>query len=282
MENNIQIFNNKKFGSIRIVDMNGEPWFVGKDVAEKLGYAKPQNAISAHVDKEDKTTALIQGTGSNYKSNAVIVNESGLYSLILSSKLPTAKEFKHWVTSDILPSIRKHEMYITPQKTEEILNDPDVLIAALTTLKEEREKRKALEVENAKQKKTIAYQKKAISGQKQLITTMQPKASYYDLVLKTKNAVSITQIAKDYGMSAVKFNKLLHELKVQYKTNNCWVLYQDYADKGYTKTNTYVVVKGTSVMHTYWTQAGRLFLYNLLKNKCNIVPIMEKEQESGE
>lgn len=277
MENNIQIFNNKKFGSIRIVDVNSEPWFVGKDVAEKLGYAKPQNAIAAHVDDEDKTTALIQGTGSNYKSNAVIVNESGLYSLILSSKLPTAKEFKHWVTSDILPSIRKHEMYITPQKTEEILNDPDVLIAALTTLKEEREKRKALEVENAKQKKTIAHQKKAISGQKQLITTMKPKANYCDLVLKAKNAVSITQIAKDYGMSAVKFNKLLHELKIQYKTNNCWVLYQDYADKGYTKTNTYVVIKGTSVMHTYWTQAGRLFLYNLLKNKCDIVPIMEKE-----
>lgn len=277
MENNIQIFNNKKFGSIRIVDVNSEPWFVGKDVAEKLGYAKPQNAIAAHVDDEDKTTALIQGTGSNYKSNAVIVNESGLYSLILSSKLPTAKEFKHWVTSDILPSIRKHEMYITPQKTEEILNDPDVLIAALTTLKEEREKRKALEVENAKQKKTIAHQKKAISGQKQLITTMKPKANYCDLVLKAKNAVSITQIVKDYGMSAVKFNKLLHELKIQYKTNNCWVLYQDYADKGYTKTNTYVVIKGTSVMHTYWTQAGRLFLYNLLKNKCDIVPIMEKE-----
>lgn len=282
MENNIQIFNSKKFGSIRIVDINSEPWFVGKDVAEKLGYAKPQNAIAAHVDDEDKTTALIQGTGSNYKSNAVIVNESGLYSLIISSKLPTAKEFKHWVTSDILPSIRKHEMYITPQKTKEILNDPDVLIAALTTLKEEREKRKALEVENAKQKKTIAHQKKAISGQKQLITTMKPKANYCDLVLKAKNAVSITQIAKDYGMSAVKFNKLLHELKVQYKTNNCWVLYQDYADKGYTKTNTYVVIKGTSVMHTYWTQAGRLFLYNLLKNKCDIVPIMEKEQESGE
>lgn len=277
MENNIQIFNSKKFGSIRIVDINSEPWFVGKDVAEKLGYAKPQNAIAAHVDDEDKTTALIQGTSSNYKSNAVIVNESGLYSLILSSKLPTAKEFKHWVTSDILPSIRKHEMYITPQKTEEILNNPDVLIAALTTLKEEREKRKALEVENAKQKKTIAHQKKAISGQKQLITTMKPKANYCDLVLKAKNAVSITQIAKDYGMSAVKFNKLLHKLKVQYKTNNCWVLYQDYADKGYTKTNTYVVIKGTSVMHTYWTQAGRLFLYNLLKNKCDIVPIMEKE-----
>lgn len=186
------------------------------------------------------------------------------------------------MTKDVLPSIRKHEMYITPQKTEEILNDPDVLIAALTTLKEEREKRKALEVENEKQKKTIAYQKKAISGQKQLITTMKPKVSYCDLVLKTQNAVPITQIAKDYGMSAVKFNNLLHELKVQYKTNNCWVLYQDYADKGYTKTNTYVVVKGMSVMHTYWTQAGRLFLYNLLKNKCNIVPIMEKEQESGE
>ena len=112
MTNEIKIFENEEFGSVRTMEINGEPYFVGKDVATILGYAKPENAIANHVDDEDKTTTLIQGTGSNYKSNAVIINESGLYSLILSSKLPKAKEFKHWVTSEILPSIRKTGGYI--------------------------------------------------------------------------------------------------------------------------------------------------------------------------
>lgn len=112
MENAIKIFENEEFGSVRTMEINGEPYFVGKDVATILGYVKPENAIANHVDDEDKTTTLIQGTGSNYKSNAVIINESGLYSLILSSKLPKAKEFKHWVTSEILPSIRKTGGYL--------------------------------------------------------------------------------------------------------------------------------------------------------------------------
>lgn len=279
MENNIvRAFDNPEFGKVRILNENDEILFCASDVAKALGYTNPNKAVNDHCRAITKRSTPI--SGKIQKIN--FIPESDLYRLVLRSKLSDAEKFTDWVTKDVLPSIRKHEMYITPQKTEEILNDPDVLIAALTTLKEEREKRKALEVENEKQKKTIAYQKKAISGQKQLITTMKPKVSYCDLVLKTQNAVPITQIAKDYGMSAVKFNNLLHELKVQYKTSNCWVLYQDYADKGYTKTNTYVVVKGMSVIHTYWTQTGRLFLYNLLKDKCNIVPIIEKEQESGE
>lgn len=103
----VQIFENAEFGSVRTIEMDGEPYFVGKDVAVILGYTKPRNAITTHVNDEDKTTALIQGAGSNYKSNAVIINESGLYSLILSSKLPTAKKFKRWVTSEVLPAIRK-------------------------------------------------------------------------------------------------------------------------------------------------------------------------------
>lgn len=105
--NEIQIFESERFGKVRTIEMNGEPWFVGKDIAEALGYEKSRNAIEAHVAEEDKTTALIQGTGSNYKSNAVLINESGLYSLIFGSKLDSAKEFKHWVTHDVLPSIRK-------------------------------------------------------------------------------------------------------------------------------------------------------------------------------
>lgn len=114
MENTMQVFTNKEFGSIRTVEMNGEPWFVGKDVADALGYKKTENAIATHVDAEDKTSTLIQGDGSNYKSKVILINESGLYSLILQSKLPDARKFKRWVTSEVLPSIRKTGAYASP------------------------------------------------------------------------------------------------------------------------------------------------------------------------
>ena len=120
MEKHIQVFNNTEFGEIRTMEINGEPWFVGKDIATALGYAKPENAVSNHVDSEDKTSTLIQGSGSNYKSKAIIINESGLYSLILGSKLDGAKRFKRWVTSEVLPAIRKTGAYAVDSKAAEI------------------------------------------------------------------------------------------------------------------------------------------------------------------
>lgn len=133
-----------EFGELRTVEIDGEPWFVGKDVAAALGYKKPENAIANHVSDEDKTSTLIQGSGSNYKSKATIINESGLYSLILSSKLPSAKEFKHWVTSEVLPSIRKNGAYI---RNQENMTPAEIvargLIAAQKII-EEREKEIAL------------------------------------------------------------------------------------------------------------------------------------------
>ena len=114
--NEIKVYKNHEFGEIRTVSIDGDPWLVGRDVALALGYAKPENALVAHVDEEDKTSTLIQGSGSNYKSKVVVINESGLYSLVLSSKLPGAKKFKRWVTSEVLPSIRKHGGYITGQE----------------------------------------------------------------------------------------------------------------------------------------------------------------------
>lgn len=116
--NELKIFNNEEFGKIRTVTIDNEPWFVGKDVATALGYAKPENAISSHVSKEDKTSTLIQGSGSNYKSKAIIINESGLYALIFGSKLESAKEFKHWVTSEVLPALRKTGSYEMPKKRQ--------------------------------------------------------------------------------------------------------------------------------------------------------------------
>lgn len=145
MDNEIKVFSNEKFGSIRRVEINGEFWLVGKDVARALGYAKPENALAAHVDDEDKTTTLIQVTGLNYKSKAILINESGLYSLVLSSKLPNAKKFRRWVTSEVLPSIRRHGAYMTPETLEAAILNPDYLLKVATALKAETDKRKALE-----------------------------------------------------------------------------------------------------------------------------------------
>ena len=116
----LQIFSNPEFGDIRTVDQNGEPWFVGKDIAVALGYAKPENALAAHVDEQDKTTTLIQGDGSNYKSKSIIINESGLYSLIFGSKLEGAVRFKRWVTSEVLPTLRKTGSYMMPKLSKEM------------------------------------------------------------------------------------------------------------------------------------------------------------------
>ncbi len=145
MDNKIQIFQNTEFGNVRTVEVDGEPWLLGKDVAHALGYAKPENALAAHVDDEDKTTTLIQGTGSNYKSKAILINESGLYSLVLSSKLPNAKKFRRWVTSEVIPSIRRHGAYMTPETLEAAILNPDYLLKVATALKAETDKRRALE-----------------------------------------------------------------------------------------------------------------------------------------
>lgn len=147
-EKSLQVFTNKEFGSVRTLTIDGEPWFVGKDVAEALGYAKARNAIASHVDLEDKKDAPIQGDLGGIQS-MTIINESGLYSLILSSKLPTAKKFKRWITSEVIPSIRKHGAYMTPKTLEQTLLSPDFLLRLAEKLKEEQEKNKQLEAVNA-------------------------------------------------------------------------------------------------------------------------------------
>ncbi len=254
-DNEIILFKHEEFGEIRTLNIDGEPWFVGKDIAVALGYSAPRNAIQAHVDNEDKTTALIQCTGSEYKSNAVIINESGLYSLILSSKLPSAKKFKHWVTAVVLPSLRKHGAYITAETLHKTMSDPRELAKLLTTLADEQDKRRKLEEENA---------------------FLSVKANYYDRILNSKNAVPVTQIAKDYGMSAIAFNRMLHDYGIQYSIRNSWVLYAEYANLGYTQSKTYAIDEDKAVMHTCWTQAGRIFLYNFLKEH-GVLPMCEQE-----
>lgn len=141
--NNLQIFNSPDFGQIRTIQQTGEPWFVGKDVAKILGYERADNAIRNHVDDEDKLMHQISASGQNREM--YIINESGLYSLILSSKMPKAKEFKRWVTSEVIPAIRKHGGYLTADKIEQALTDPDTIIKLATTLKEERAARQQAE-----------------------------------------------------------------------------------------------------------------------------------------
>lgn len=248
---------------VRTISIEDEPWFVGRDVAEILGYSKARNAIATHVDDEDKKDAPIQGTLGGTQ-NMTVINESGLYSLILSSKLPTAKKFKRWVTSEVLPTIRKHGAYMTQEKIEEALLNPDTIIKLAQELKREREGR------------LIAEQR---------VNELTPKASYYDLVLKNESLVTITQIAKDYGMSGRELNAKLHDLKVQYKQGSTWLLYSKYQKTGWTHSDTIVVDRtdGTkkAVMQTKWTQQGRLGLYELLKNN-GVLPLIEQEEESSE
>lgn len=267
-ENSVQVFENQEFGQLRTVAIDEVPWMIGKDVAIALGYKNPSNAVATHVDPEDKTTYPIQVSGSNYKTNAIVINESGLYSLILGSKLPKAKEFKRWVTSDVLPSIRKHGIYATEDIASRAIADPDWMINLLTNYKKEREERRRAEAEASRR---LAQ-----------IEEMKPKVQYCDRKLQSPEAIAISVIAKDYGKSAQWLNKKLRDMGVQYKQGDVWLLYAEYADRGYTKTDTYMCVdsdgRDHSRIHTKWTQKGRFFLYDLLKSN-GVLPLCEQEAE---
>lgn len=171
--NELEIFNNPEFGKIRATEINGEPYFVGKDIAEALGYKDTVNALKAHVDSEDKLGW--QFTTSGQAREMTVINESGVYALVFGSQLPKAKEFKHWVTSEVLPTIRKHGAYATPATIESIIANPDNGIRLLQALKEEQEKRKALEAQNAE---------------------MKPKALFADAVSASKTSILIGDLAK--------------------------------------------------------------------------------------
>ena len=170
---NLTAFSNPEFGMIRTVEIDGEPWFIGRDVARILGYANPNDALAKHVDEEDKGVAKCDTPGG--VQELAVINESGLYSLVLSSKLPNAKQFKHWVTAEVLPSIRKHGAYMTPETLEKALLNPDGMIKVLQALKEEQEKNKALASENEQ---------------------MKPKALFADAVASADTSILIGDLAK--------------------------------------------------------------------------------------
>jgi prophage antirepressor-like protein len=267
---------------VRTLTKNGEPWFAGKDVCAVFGDSNHNRSLSRVLD-EDKMPFAIDTAGG--KQTITFVNETGLYDLLFSMQpqrahhegvrneypLETQRRieklaaFRRWVTHEVLPSIRKSGMYATTDTIEKILADPDFLIETLTTLKNER-------VRNAVLSETV-------NVQNQQIAEMKPKASYYDVVLNCKDAVAITTIAKDYGKSGQWLNDYLHNLGVQFKQGNIWLLYQKHAENGYTctKTHSYPGSDGTihSKVHTYWTQKGRLFIYDLLKSH-GWLPLIEQ------
>lgn len=250
MNNELKIFTNEEFGKIRTVLIEDEPWFVGKDVATILGYSNPSKALTDHVDEDDKLNN--ESLSSLGQRGGWLINESGLYSLIFGSKLKEAKRFKHWVTSEVLPSIRKTGSYHMPKTYKQ----------ALKELLEQVEENERLQIENKEKDRQIAE--------------MQPKISYYDMILSNKSLLSTTQIAKDYGMSAKSFNKLLHSKGIQYKQADQWFLYAKYHTNGYVSSETFTTSNGNVKLLTKWTQKGRLFLYDLLKQD-GILPIIEQD-----
>jgi len=179
--NNIQIFNSPEFGEVHTIEINGEAWFIGREIAELLGYSNTRDALARHVDAEDKNTVVIPD-GNKGNPNQTIINESGLYSLILSSKLPTAKQFKHWITSEVIPAIRRHGIYATPETIEKIINDPNFLITVLTELQKEQTKNKILTAKIAENK---------------------PLTEFAEAVGRSRNAILIGDLARLLNQNGV-------------------------------------------------------------------------------
>lgn len=259
--NEIKIFENEQFGKVRTLEIENEIYFVASDICKCLGLTNPTVTISRLDEDEGAKFNL----GRQGETN--LVNEYGLYNLILASRKKEAKAFKRWVTHEVLPSIRKHGAYMTDEVLKEALTSPDFLIKLATELKEEREKRIALEIDN--------------NIKAQQIGELKPKADYVDKILKSKSLMTITQIAKDYGMSGTKLNSILHDLRIQYKQSDQWLLYSKYHDKGYTHSETFDFENKNGInetkLTTKWTNKGRLFLYNLLKDN-GYLPLIEMEK----
>lgn len=260
MDNNIQIFNNEELGTIRIVGTSDAPQFCLSDICKILGLQAA--AVTRRLEKDVISSHTLLTSGGYQALN--FVTEDGLYDVILDSRKPEAKRFRKWVTSEVLPTIRKHGAYMTKDALERAITEPDFLIQLATTLKEEKAKR--LEAEQQ------------CEVQKQIIGEMEKKVSYLDLILSSTSTMTITQIAQDYGMSGQKMNKLLHKLHIQYKVSDQWILYAEYKDKCYVSSETIHFMTNEGVpcttLNTKWTQKGRLFLYDILK-KDGILPKME-------
>lgn len=250
---NLQIFNNDRFGQVRIVPVDGELMFVAKDVCDCLEITKHRDAIS-RLDSDERGSVKLDTPGG--KQDIAAINEYGLYNLVLSSRKPEAKEFKRWITHDVIPAIRKTGSYsmVIPQTLPEAL------------------RAYADEVESHNATKAIVAQ------QEQQIAEFKPVKDYVDKILSSKSCLTITQIAADYGMSAQELNKILHEAGLQRKVGDQWILYKQHMSKGFTKSETFTFCRSDgrldSKITTKWTQKGRLEIHNIL-SKLDIHAVCE-------
>lgn len=255
---NLQIFNNKQFGNIRVAKTdNNEPLFCLADVCNILSLR--QGDVRQRLEDGLVSTQPIEDSLGRMQ-NANFVNEDGLYDVILDSRKPEAKQFRKWVTSEVLPSIRKHGAYMNASVIEKALTDPDTIIQLATNLKEERRQREILQQRSEIQEKVIKEN--------------TPKVKYFNEVLQSESTYTTTQIAKELGMGAPTLNRTLNDLKVQYKQNGTWLLYQKYQSKNFTKTKTYTYTSDDgqtkTSMQTVWTEEGRLFIHKLIKSKSEV------------
>ncbi|HDH5864354.1 phage antirepressor KilAC domain-containing protein [Staphylococcus aureus] len=242
----LQRFQNSQFGDLEILTIEGKQWFPAINVAETLGYTNPRKAIRDHAKERGVTIrSVIDSLGRN--QNKKFIDEGNLYRLISRSKLPQAEQFEEWVFDDVLPAIRKHGIYATDNVIENTLNNPDYIITVLTEYKKEKEQNLLLQQE---------------------IGELKPKADYVDEILKSTGTLATTQIAADYGISAQKLNKLLHEARLQRKVNKQWVLYSEHMGKSYTESDTIPIVRSDgredTVLQTRWTQKGRLKIHEIM------------------
>lgn len=240
--NELQVFKSAEFGTVRTIERNGEPWFVGKDVAAALGYKDPTKAARERVDEEDRGVAKIDTPSG--EQEMTVINESGLYSLVLSSKLPSAKKFKRWVTSEVLPSIRKTGAYAVPKDYP----------SALRALADAEEQKMKLMAENQRQAQAIA--------------DFEPIRQYVDEILESPSAMATSQVAADYNLSAKALNKILFDAGIQHSVNGQWILYKRHMGKGYTRSRTIPIVRSDgsrdAKILTQWTQKGRLLIHEIL------------------
>lgn len=258
--NEIEIFKNEEFGDVRALTVNNEPMFVGKDVALALGYKDTVNALKLHVDEEDKMGWQIT-TPSRGTQNVIVINESGVYSLVFSSKLSKAKKFKHWVTSEVLPTIRKTGGYMVAKQDD----TPETIMARAVLIAQETMKRQERELESAKER---------IELQDDELRKQAPKVKYFDDVLQSSSTYTSTQMSKELGLrEAEQLHRILKEGGFMFKQSGQWMLTAKYCERGYTKPRTYQFTRSDGTVGTntttVWTEKGHQWLHELHDNvKC--------------
>ncbi len=263
--NDLQIFNNEQFGEIRTIRQDGEVWFVGKDVATALGYTNSRKALADHVKDNHKGVTNCDTLGGTQK--LAVIDEAGVYSLVMRSKLPQAEAFQEWVVGEVLPAIRQTGAYMdvrhmTREQLFDVLINPEFL-GALTDLLTSYHKE--MMFKEARKEAQIF----AVRAKEQVIAELKPAKEYLDTILAGNGDMTISQIAADFGMKGAELNEILKGAKVQYKINGQWLLTKAFMNKGLTHSTTTCVQRPDGenkiIIVTRWTQKGRLFIYQMLK-----------------